>query len=104
MLGNSRQNFLGLSLCFAHRVKKVGVEFLVIEEESNNNKKIVDEKESTSSSSLVLFPNLKFLQFWYMEEWEEWDGIGGTMREEEAQESGVTITVMPHLTSSEFGN
>nr|POF10743.1 hypothetical protein CFP56_03419 [Quercus suber] len=32
-----------------------------------------------------------------MEEWEEWDGIGGTMREEEAQESGVTITIMPRL-------
>ncbi|KAK7841165.1 hypothetical protein CFP56_015717 [Quercus suber] len=24
-----------------------------------------------------------------MKEWEEWDGIGGTMREEEAQESGL---------------
>ncbi|XP_050285819.1 putative disease resistance protein RGA3 [Quercus robur] len=80
------------------RVKKVGVEFLGIEEESNN--KIDDEKGSTSSSSsssLVLFPNLKSLSFWGLKEWEEWDGIGGTMREEEAQESGVTITIMPRL-------
>ncbi|KAL0010268.1 hypothetical protein SO802_005376 [Lithocarpus litseifolius] len=81
-------------------VKKVGFEFLRIEEESNNNKKIDKEKGSTSSSSLsslVLFPNLKSLTFWKLEEWEEWDGIGGTMREEEAQERGVTITIMPRL-------
>ncbi|XP_065620189.1 probable disease resistance protein RF9 [Quercus suber] len=81
------------------RVKKVSVEFLGIEEESNNNNKIDDEKGSASSSSsspLVLFPNLKSLKFWDMEEWEEWDGIGGTMREE-AQKSGVTITIMPRL-------
>ena len=82
------------------RVKKVGVEFLGIEEVSNNNK-IDDEKGSTSSSSssssLVLFPSLKSLKFLFMFKWEEWDGIGGTMREEEAQESGVTITIMPRL-------
>ena len=95
-----------LGIWNAHRVKKVGVEFLGIEEESNNNnKKIDDEKGSTSSSSsssLVLFPNLKSLQFVNLEEWEEWDGIGGTMREEEAQESGVTITIMPRLQNLQF--
>ena len=84
----------------ADRVKKVGFEFLGIEEESNSNNKnkIDEEKGSTSSplSSLVLFPKLKSLKFWDMKEWEEWDGIGGTMREE-AQESGVTITIMPRL-------
>ncbi|XP_050285986.1 putative disease resistance protein RGA3 [Quercus robur] len=89
----------------AERVKKVGVEFLGIEEESNNNKKKIDDEKgstsSSSSSSLVLFPNLKSLSFWGLKEWEEWDGIGGTMREEEAQESGVaiTITIMPRLQS-----
>ncbi|KAL0010290.1 hypothetical protein SO802_005398 [Lithocarpus litseifolius] len=86
----------------AERVKKVGFEFLGMEEESNNNNnnnKMDEEKGSTSSSlsSLVLFPNLKSLRFSYMTEWEEWDGIGGTMKEEEAQESGVTITIMPRL-------
>ncbi|XP_030952818.1 putative disease resistance protein RGA3 isoform X1 [Quercus lobata] len=89
-----------ISIYCAHRVKKVGVEFLGIEEEFNNNKKIDDEKGSTSSSSsssLVLFPNLKSLSFYHLKEWEEWDGIGGTLREEEAQESGVTITIMPRL-------
>ena len=94
-----------LEIWFANRVKKVGVEFLGIEEESNNNHKIDDEKGSTSSSSsssLVLFPNLKSLQFYNMNEWEEWDGIGGTMREEEAQESGVTITIMPRLQNLQF--
>ena len=90
-----------LEIWNAEGVKKVGVEFLGIEEESNNNNnKIDDEKGSTSSSSsssLVLFPNLKSLKFCVMVKWEEWDGIGGTMREEEAQESGVTITIMPRL-------
>ena len=89
-----------LWIWIADRVKKVGVEFLGIEEESNNNKKIDNEKgltSSSSSSSLVLFPNLKSLKLGGMDEWEEWDGIGGTMREEEAQESGVTITIMPRL-------
>ena len=91
-----------LMICDAESVKKVGFEFLGIEEESNKKKKkkkIDEEKGSTSSSSssLVLFPNLKSLKFWRLKEWEEWDGIGGTMREEEAQESGVTITIMPCL-------
>ena len=90
-----------LEIWYGYGVKKVGVEFLGIEEESNNNNnKIDDEKGSTSSSSsssLVLFPNLKSLIFSNMCEWEEWDGIGGTMRKEEAQESGVTITIMPRL-------
>ncbi|KAK4590801.1 hypothetical protein RGQ29_021117 [Quercus rubra] len=90
------------------RVKKLGVEFLGIKEESNNNNnKIDDEKGSTSSSSsssLVLFPNLKSLTFNNLKEWEEWDGIGGTMREEEAQESGVTINIMPRLQYLEIWN
>ncbi|XP_050285946.1 putative disease resistance protein RGA3 isoform X2 [Quercus robur] len=88
-----------LTICDAESVKKVGFEFLGIEESNNNKKKIDEEKGSTSSSlsSLVLFPNLKSLSFWRLKEWEEWDGIGGTMREEEAQESGVTITIMPRL-------
>ena len=90
-----------LMICDAESVKKVGFEFLGIEEESNNNnkKKIDEEKGSTSSSlsPLVLFPNLKSLSFWRLKEWEEWDGIRGTMREEEAQDSGVTITIMPCL-------
>ena len=38
-----------------------------------------------------------------MNEWEEWDGIGGTMREEEAPESGVTVTIMPRLQNLEIG-
>ena len=98
-----------LGIWNARRVKKVGVEFLGIEEESNknNNKKIDDEKGSTSSSSsslLVLFPNLKSLEFGNMFEWEEWDGIGGTMREEEAQESGSNTTIMPRLQNLLIGN
>ncbi|XP_050285885.1 putative disease resistance protein At3g14460 isoform X1 [Quercus robur] len=89
-----------LSIRASFSVKKVGVEFLGIE----SNRKKDEEMGSTSTSSLILFPNLKFLQFEDMKEWEEWDGIGGTMREEEAQESGVTITIMPRLQNLKIFN
>uniref|UniRef100_A0A2N9IGI5 AAA+ ATPase domain-containing protein n=1 Tax=Fagus sylvatica TaxID=28930 RepID=A0A2N9IGI5_FAGSY len=77
-----------LEISDADSVKKVGVEFLGIEP---NNKK---DKGSTSS---LLFPNLKSLKFWGLEEWQEWDGMGGKREEEEEEECGVTI--MPRLES-----
>ena len=72
----------------AYSVKKVGVEFLGIEEANGKN---------GSTSPLVLFPNLKSLEFWDMKEWEEWDGMGE--RREEEGESGdyVLISIMPRL-------
>ena len=62
-------------------LKKVGVEFLGIDFENKRYDKI------------KIFPNLKYLCFEGLKEWEEWVGIGG-MREEEEDS---TVTIMPRL-------
>ena len=65
-------------------MEKVGVEFLGIE--SNDQKDV-------GLSSVSLFPNLKYLKFQEMREWEEWDSNGG-MREDEGE-----VIIVPHLRS-----
>ncbi|GLT78441.1 hypothetical protein SLA2020_499770 [Shorea laevis] len=68
-----------LRLNWLKKVKKVGVEFLGIE-----------TPLFPCSWSVVAFPNLKSLEFLFMEEWEQWDyGIRG---EED-------LTIMPRLSS-----
>ncbi|KAI5337435.1 hypothetical protein L3X38_016706 [Prunus dulcis] len=69
------------------RLKKVGVEFLGIDG-------TIETK--TSSSRLILFPNLKRLEFHSMLMWEEWEGMTGWSEEEDSQK---TITIMPCLSS-----
>ncbi|KAM5578417.1 hypothetical protein ABKV19_008634 [Rosa sericea] len=69
------------------KVKKVGVELLGIEEREL-------QSSSSSSSSLILFPKLKSLEFWHMEEWEEWEGVGGDFQN--------NITIMPSLSRLDF--
>ncbi|VVA19819.1 PREDICTED: putative disease resistance [Prunus dulcis] len=51
-------------------VKKVGVEFLGIHGTIETQ---------TSSSPLILFPNLKTLEFDLLPMWEEWKGMTGTL-------------------------
>uniref|UniRef100_A0A7N2L4X5 CC-NBS-LRR protein n=1 Tax=Quercus lobata TaxID=97700 RepID=A0A7N2L4X5_QUELO len=58
-------------------LKKVGVEFLGIESENKNE-------------DIIVFPNLKYLTFGWLEEWEEWIGVGG-------KEDEDCITIMPCL-------
>ena len=72
----------------AYSVKNVGVEFLGIEEANGKN---------GSTSPLVLFPNLKSLEFWDMKEWEEWDGMGERREEEGESGDSVLIIIMPRL-------
>ncbi|XP_031248360.1 putative disease resistance protein RGA3 [Pistacia vera] len=60
-------------------VKRVGNEFLGIESDA-----------TPSSSSIIAFPKLKFLCFWDMKEWEEWN-YGSPKRGDE------DIPVMPSL-------
>ncbi|XP_050273395.1 putative disease resistance protein At3g14460 [Quercus robur] len=69
-----------LTISFAQRLKKVGVDFLGIESE---NKK----------EDMKIFPNLKYLEFFGLGEWEEW--IGGTR--EGGKEDEDCITIMPRL-------
>ena len=68
-----------LQIWYTRSLKKVGVEFLGIE---SKNKK--DD---------IIFPRLKSLLFWGLDNWEEWIGFEG-MREEE--DNGITI-IMPRL-------
>ncbi|KAL4636417.1 hypothetical protein ACB092_03G006700 [Castanea dentata] len=69
-----------LIISAAGSLKKVGVEFLGIESE---NKK----------EDIKIFPNLKYLNFSYLGQWEEW--IGGTR--EGGKEDEDCITIMPRL-------
>ncbi|KAM4107947.1 hypothetical protein ACB094_03G006800 [Castanea mollissima] len=69
-----------LFIWFAGSLKKVGVEFLGIESE---NKK----------EDIKIFPNLKYLYFFDLGQWEEW--IGGTR--EGGKEDEDCITIMPRL-------
>ena len=74
-----------------YNVKKVGDEFLGIED--SKNKKDYG----------IIFPYLKSLQFWSMDNWEEWIGMEVTGEEEENDNGIVTnpiITkIMPRLQS-----
>ncbi|XVF86756.1 hypothetical protein PTKIN_Ptkin18bG0068200 [Pterospermum kingtungense] len=54
------------------KVKKVGQEFLVAESDQRQT----SSSSSSSSSSVdnnIAFPNLKYLKFQFVEEWEEWE-------------------------------
>ncbi|KAI5337328.1 hypothetical protein L3X38_016599 [Prunus dulcis] len=68
-------------------VKKVGVEFLGIHGTIETQ---------TSSSPLILFPNLKTLEFDLLPMWEEWEGMTRWSEEEDSQK---TIKIMPCLSS-----
>ncbi|KAL4636490.1 hypothetical protein ACB092_03G012800 [Castanea dentata] len=70
-----------LTICNVCSLKKVGVEFLGIESENKKQD--------------IIFPNLKHLRFLWLEEWEEWIGIGG-------KEDADCITVMPRLQQLEI--
>nr|XP_023925021.1 putative disease resistance protein RGA3 isoform X2 [Quercus suber] len=88
----------------APMIRKVGDEFLGIDIEE-------EEELSESSKNIVIFPNLKSLIFTRLEEWEEWTEMGGTIEEEEIDNSAnafVTnntpkIKIMPLLHSLEIG-
>ena len=75
-----------LRICRINRLKKLGVEFMGIEE---------SEKKEKDDISITLFPNLISLKFYKLEEWEEWNGIGG--EEEEEEDCTRRFTIMPHL-------
>ncbi|KAL0006432.1 hypothetical protein SO802_013993 [Lithocarpus litseifolius] len=72
-----------LTITNAHSLKKVGVEFLGIEFENKKDNKI------------KIFPNLKYLCFMELYEWEEWTGNEG-MREAGENEEDC-FDIMPCL-------
>ena len=68
----------------ANSLKKVGDEFLGIDSENKRD------------DIINIFPNLKYLWFKGLKEWEEWIGIGG-MREEDEDSSVTVMTRLQHL-------
>ncbi|KAL0009473.1 hypothetical protein SO802_010975 [Lithocarpus litseifolius] len=78
-----------LEIKWLHNVKKVGDEFLGIEDSNRD----------------FIFPNLKSLEFWRLDNWEEWIGMGGTGEEEEEENDNgivtnpIIIKIMPRLQS-----
>ncbi|KAI9161379.1 hypothetical protein LWI28_016814 [Acer negundo] len=68
-----------LSIWRMDSVREVGNEFLGVE----------SGEASSSSSSIIYFPNLKTLKFWWMRDWEVWD-FGN---------EDDTCTIMPSLRS-----
>ena len=76
-----------LKILHADSLKKVGDEFLGIEPKDKNMK---DD---------VIFPKLKYLDFQYLQNWEEWTGMVGVREEEDGDTGFVTnpIKIMPNL-------
>ncbi|ONI35601.1 hypothetical protein PRUPE_1G545100 [Prunus persica] len=70
-----------LTLSCMNGVRKVGIEFLGLE----------DQTSFRIRAPQILFPKLKQLSFFYMEEWEEWEGV------EEWTKEDSEITIMPCL-------
>ena len=65
------------------RLKKLGVEFMGIDE---------SEEKEKGDIIITLFPNLISLEFGDLDEWEEWNGIGGGEEEESNK-----FTIIPRL-------
>ena len=56
----------------------------------------IEESEKEKDDIIItLFPNLRTLIFFNLEELEEWNGIGG--EEEEEEEDCIKFTIMPRL-------
>uniref|UniRef100_A0A7N2LV59 Uncharacterized protein n=1 Tax=Quercus lobata TaxID=97700 RepID=A0A7N2LV59_QUELO len=70
---------------FARMIRKVGDEFLGID--------IEEEELSESSKDIIIFPNLKSLEFIGLHKWEEWSGMGGTIEEEEEEDNSANAFV-----------
>ncbi|KAL0012904.1 hypothetical protein SO802_008012 [Lithocarpus litseifolius] len=85
----------------APMIRKVGDEFLGIDELSESSK-------NSNNKDIIIFPNLKSLQFDFLKKWEEWTGMGGTIEEEEEKDNSANafvtnntpkIKIMPLLRS-----
>ncbi|XP_011001374.1 PREDICTED: putative disease resistance protein RGA4 isoform X5 [Populus euphratica] len=71
------------------KVRRLDAGFLGIEKDANA---IINEGEI---ARVTAFPKLKELEIWYLEEVEEWNGIGRRVGEEDA--TTTSISIMPQL-------
>jgi hypothetical protein len=72
------------------KVRRLDAGFLGIEKDENAS---INEGEI---ARVTAFPKLKELEIWYLEEVEEWDGIGRRVGEEDANTTSI-ISIMPQL-------
>eukprot|EP00258_Populus_trichocarpa_P033225 XP_024449244.1 putative disease resistance protein RGA3 [Populus trichocarpa] len=72
------------------KVRRLDAGFLGIEKDENAS---INEGEI---ARVTAFPKLKELEIWYLEEVEEWDGIGTRVGEEDANTTSI-ISIMPQL-------
>ena len=80
------------------------ISFIDIEEEEEE---LSESSKNNNNKDIIIFPNLKSLKFEDLMGWEEWSGMGGTIEEEEKDNSAnafVTnntpkIKIMPLLHS-----
>ncbi|KAL9373036.1 hypothetical protein Peur_035280 [Populus x canadensis] len=72
------------------KVRRLDAGFLGIEKDENAS---INEGEI---ARVTAFPKLKELEIWYLEEAEEWDGIGRRVGEEDANTTSI-ISIMPQL-------
>ncbi|XP_061956617.1 putative disease resistance RPP13-like protein 1 [Populus nigra] len=72
------------------KVRRLDAGILGIEKDENAS---INEGEI---ARVTAFPKLKELEIWYLEEAEEWDGIGRRVGEEDANTTSI-ISIMPQL-------
>nr|XP_023890800.1 putative disease resistance protein RGA3 [Quercus suber] len=99
-----------LEIVLARMIRKVGDEFLGIDIEEEE---LSESSKNNNNKDIIIFPNLKYLKFTGLGNWEEWGGMGGTIEEEEEEKDNsanafVTnntpkIKIMPLLHSLEIG-
>ncbi|KAL0012901.1 hypothetical protein SO802_008009 [Lithocarpus litseifolius] len=90
----------------APMIRKMGDEFLGIDIEEEEE--LSESSKNNNNKDIIIFPNLKSLEFYALEKWEEWTGMGGTIEEEEEKDNSANafvtnntpkIKIMPLLRS-----
>jgi hypothetical protein len=81
-------------------VGRVGREFLGLGVDSDIS---IGEMTSSSSNTIIAFPKLKSLSFWFMRKWEEWEKWEGREGGNEDKTNIFNSTIiMPSLRSLEI--
>jgi len=83
-----------LTIAGVECVGRVGREFLGLGVDSDIS---IGEMTSSSSNTIIAFPKLKNLSFWWMTNWEEWEG--GEGGNEDKTNISISTIIIPSLRS-----
>ncbi|XP_075664813.1 putative disease resistance protein RGA3 [Castanea sativa] len=72
-----------LEIKFNPKIRQVRDEFSGIDIEEEEE--LSESLKNNSSKDIIIFPNLKYLKFTGLGNWEEWTGMGGTIEEVEEE-------------------